>query len=62
MKDDDKKKFVPKIVGGNKSGKKEKELTAKQFIMLARPPNPHRYGLKHPSYYRTQRSHKGLMC
>jgi len=30
MKDDDKKKFVPKIVGGNKSGKKEKELTAKQ--------------------------------
>jgi phage terminase small subunit len=30
MKDDDKKKFIPKIVGGNKSGKKEKELTAKQ--------------------------------
>ena len=30
MDDDDKKKFVPKIVGGNKSGKKEKELTAKQ--------------------------------
>jgi len=30
MKDDDKNKFVPKIVGGNKSGKKEKELTAKQ--------------------------------
>ena len=30
MDDDDKKKFIPKIVGGNKSGKKEKELTAKQ--------------------------------
>ena len=30
MDDDDKKKFVPKIVGGNKSGKKKKELTAKQ--------------------------------
>ena len=30
MKDDDKKKFIPKIVGGNKSGKKEKDLTAKQ--------------------------------
>tara|TARA_R110002153_G_scaffold58924_1_gene161283 strand:- start:19622 stop:20152 length:531 start_codon:yes stop_codon:yes gene_type:complete len=30
MDDDDKKKFVPKIVGGKKTGSSKKELTAKQ--------------------------------